>query len=67
MTQTKAQFTLQRINELVDKVIECESIPKESFSYDDLQWIKFYAKDLVSKCEGCNDTPPTGSQNENKE
>lgn len=56
MSQTKQAFNLARIVELIDKVIAVEGIPKESESYADLGWIKFYAKDLATKCEGCDDT-----------
>ena len=63
MTQTKQDFILGRIAELVDKVVKTESIPENSQSFDDLELIKFYAKDLASKCEGCKEAPH-GSENE---
>lgn len=63
MSQTKGEFNLSRIIELIDEVILRESIAKKSQSYADLGFVKLYAKDLVSKCEGCKDTP-SGSKNE---
>lgn len=64
MSQTKAQFNQDRIIELIDKVIERESIPKEGESYADLGWVKFYVRDLATKCKDCADTP-SGSKKEN--
>lgn len=51
MNKTKTDFALARIVELIDKVVERESIAKNGESYADLGWVKFYAKDLVLKCE----------------
>lgn len=62
MSQSKTEFIVSRIIELVDKVIERESIPRESESSADLDFIKYYAKDLLKGCKNCN--PPSGSQNE---
>lgn len=67
MAQTKTEFALARIVELIDKVVERESINKEGESYADLGWVKFYAKELTGKCDGCQDEAPTGSQIENKD
>lgn len=62
MSQTKNEFCLSRIIELIDKVVARESIPKESESYADLGFVKFYARDLTKQCKGCaesqNGTPP---------
>lgn len=64
MAQTKTEFNVEKIVELVDKVIAAESIPKESESYADLGWIKIYAKDLLKGCKDCGQAP-SGSQSEN--
>lgn len=63
MTQSKQEFALSRIIELIDTVIARESIPKESESYADLGWVKFYARDLASKCQDCKEAPH-GSETE---
>ena len=63
MSQTKAEFNRARIIELIDKVIARESIPKESESYADLGWVKFYVRDLTSQCKDCAEAP-SGSKNE---
>jgi hypothetical protein len=63
MTQSKQDFILQKINELVDSVIEQECLQYGDKSFDALKWVKFYAKDLASKCEGCEEAPH-GSENE---
>lgn len=68
MSQTKGEFCRARITELIDNVINRESIPKESESYADLDWIKFYVRDLSSECKGCaesNNDTPSGSKKEN--
>lgn len=68
MSQTKGDFCKARITELIDNIISRESIPKESESYSDLSWIKFYVKDLLSECKGCaesHDDTPSGSKNDN--
>lgn len=57
MAKSKSEFALGKIAELIQSVIDRESIPKESQSYADLGWIKFYAKDLAAKCEGCAEAP----------
>lgn len=57
MSKTKEQFALGRLVELIDAVIARESIPNNSDSYADLGWVKFYARDLASKCEGCKEAP----------
>lgn len=57
MSQSKQKFALGKINELVDKVLSRESTTLTSQSYSELEWIKFYAKDLASKCEGCEEAP----------
>lgn len=67
MSQSKVEFCLARIAELIDKVVERESIPKNSESYADLGFVKFYAKDLSSQCKDCaesHDGTPSGSKNE---
>lgn len=66
MSQNKTEFALTRIVELINKVIERESIAKDGESYADLGWVKFYARDLTAKCQGC-DEAPSGSQIENKD
>lgn len=63
MSRTKQEFALERIEALVDKVINTESIPKESQSYHNLEWIKFYAKELIGQCEDCKEAPH-GSETE---
>lgn len=55
------QFNLSRIVELIDKVIERESIPHQGETYADLGWIKFYARELAKECKPCNEE----SKNEN--
>lgn len=68
MSQTKGEFCKERITELIDIVINRESIPKESESYADLGWVKFYVKELLSECKGCAEShngTPTGSKKEN--
>jgi hypothetical protein len=57
MSKTKEEFVLSRLVELIDTVIARERIPKDSLSYADLGWVKFYAKDLANKCEGCKEAP----------
>lgn len=57
MNKTKEEFALSRLIDLVDIVIARESIPKESDSYADLGWVKFYAKDLATKCGDCKEAP----------
>lgn len=67
MSHSKVEFCKSRIMELLDKVIERESIPKNSESYADLGFVKFYVRDLTSECKGCaeKDEAPSGSKNEN--
>jgi hypothetical protein len=47
--------------ELIDKVIERESIPKDGESYADLGFVKYYVKELSGECKDCaksqNGTP----------
>lgn len=63
MSQTKNEFCVAQINEMIARVINRESIPSNSESYDDLQWIKFYVKDLTATCKDCADEA-SGSQND---
>ena len=72
MSQTKAQFILQKIADLCTDVIQRESIPDNSQSFEDLRWVHFYARDLAKQCKNCaeshNETPQNveegeGSQN----
>lgn len=53
MSQSKAEFCKTRIIELLDKVIERESIPKDGESYADLGFVKYYVKELTSECKDC--------------
>jgi hypothetical protein len=53
MSQSKKEFCLERIIELIDKVVARESIPKDGESYADLGFVKFYAKDLATECKDC--------------
>lgn len=62
MSQSKQQHAFERIEALIDKVINTNSIPKESQSWHDLEWIKFYAKEMM-ECEGCGEGP-RGSKTE---
>ena len=57
MSKTKEEFALSRLIELIDSVIARESIPQNSDSYADLGWVKFYAKDLATKCGNCEEAP----------
>lgn len=63
MSQSKHDFCLSRIIELIDEVIQRESIPKESQSYADLGFVKYYAKEMVP----CKDCAKKESQNEKNE
>lgn len=54
--QSKTEFALNKITELTVAIANREGIPMQSQSFDDLQWINFYAKELVSKCKGCEET-----------
>lgn len=51
MSQTEAEYCLFKIIELIDEVIERESIPSNSESYEDLDYVKLYAKDLANQCK----------------
>lgn len=51
--QSKSDFAAQRINDIVEAIKDRESIPKESETFNDLEWIKFYVKEL----QGCNCVP----------
>lgn len=62
MSQTKVEFCLEQIEARVKAIIERESIPSNSESYDDLQWIKFYAKD-IAPCKECADQKGDTPQN----
>lgn len=53
-TNDVKQFNLTRIVELVDSVLQRESIPSNSETAADLGWIKFYARELAGDCE-CNE------------
>ena len=64
MSQTKAEFVKAKIEETLDLIVKRERLSEQSLA--DMGWIRFYLKDMISKCEGC-DEAPTGSQNENKE
>jgi len=57
MSKTKEEFALSRLIDLIDIVIARESIPENSDSYADLGWVKFYAKDLATKCGDCGEAP----------
>lgn len=55
MTSNDAkQFNLTRIVELIDSVIQRESIPPQGETMADLGWIKFYARELARDCD-CNE------------
>jgi hypothetical protein len=41
------EFLRFRISALIDRVIEVESIPKDSETYADLGYVKLYAKELA--------------------
>lgn len=66
MSQSKAEFNRARIMELIDKVIERESIPKESESYADLGFVKFYVRDLTSECKDCAKSDESQSETDKK-
>lgn len=62
MSESKAEFCKAKIIELVDAVIEQENLREGNRSFDTLQWIKFYAKDLAG-CKDCTEKEqaPSGS------
>jgi hypothetical protein len=62
MSESKHDACHRKIVELIDAVIARESIPSNSQSYDDLQWCKFYAKEM----KPCKDCAGKDSQNETK-
>ena len=51
--ETKKDFCLNRISELIDAVIARESIPSNSESVADLGYVKFYARELANQCTDC--------------
>lgn len=61
MSQSKAEFCKAKINELIDNILARESRLSNSQSYDDLDWIRYYIRDLTAECKDCaeshNDTP----------
>lgn len=59
--QSKLEFCRTRIIELVDRVLKRENLREGDRSYSDLEWVKFYVKDLTTECKECeesqDDTP----------
>lgn len=60
--ESKAEAAHRKIVELIDRVIQRESIPSNSQSFDDLQWCKFYAKELMP-CKDCAEKEESKKQN----
>lgn len=56
MSKSKQEFNLERIIELIDKVTKQDPTINAQ-SYHDLEWVKYYAKELTTRCDGCKDTP----------
>lgn len=65
MSQTKVEFCKAKITELIDEVIQRENLREGHRSFDSLQWVKFYVKDLTSDCKDCADKEKE-SQNESE-
>lgn len=68
MSQSKKEFCQHEIDRLIKAVIERESIPEQSQSYDDLKWVTFYVQDLSTQCKDCAEsqveTLPVGIKKE---
>lgn len=62
--QSKTDFAADKIVELVGAVIERENLREGNRSFDNLGWIKFYAKELkAAQCKDCtNDEGSPGGQ-----
>lgn len=56
MSQSKKEFCQHEIDRLIGAVIERESIPEQSQSYDDFKWVKFYVRDLTTQCKECSES-----------
>lgn len=53
MSQSKTEYHIDWIISLVDKIIQTKEIPESSQNYIDLNWVKFHAKNIASKCPDC--------------
>lgn len=52
--QKQKDFSKQMIFELIKKIIIRENLYPNNDSYTDLNWIKFYVKELAHDCK-CNE------------
>lgn len=56
MSDSKASFHLSEIDGLVKAIKTRENVKSFSQTMLDLDWIKYHARQLVSKCDGCDES-----------